>query len=101
MFTGRYARALLRRKKFEHGTWARLAGAIGMDADNLCRAANSSAERLRLGSKIEHYMGIRPMLLYVPVTMSPEEIEQRLSLARRGTVDYPDGPTAQRVAETA
>jgi hypothetical protein len=87
VFSIRYARALLKRKAWELGSNAALARQVGQDYGNFCqRLKGICGNENNLGVHIERFLGVKPVTIYVPKAMSDQEIDQRLALARAGTL---------------
>lgn len=94
MFSTRYARALLQQRAKQLGSTRALSRQLNMPYQ-MCRRAlygregpNSNPRNswIGVGSKAEAFLHIKPVLIYVPVGMSDQEIDARLSLARRGNL---------------
>lgn len=86
MFSIRYARALLKRKAWELGSVAALSRQVGQDYGNFRKRLYGKCEcEETLGIHVERFLGVKPYRIYVPKSMSDEEIDRRLALARAGT----------------
>lgn len=88
MFSLRYARALLNQRASLMGSHAALARQVGLSYKHYMKlraGGHKDQPRPRLGYRLEQFLGVRPVTIYVPVGMSDVEIDRRLALARKGS----------------
>ena len=84
MFSLRYARALVEAKSKQLGSYSAVARQTGLTYRRFWKILKGEESMYRLGERIERWLGVKPITIYVPAHMSDEEIDRRLAIARRG-----------------